>query len=366
MSPPHRKNQHQQEIEAKITTWLNSLGAIYVTNAESSVPGSPNIDFLVLKPYPFAIESIVQSRGRVHALFARRLLMQRISIAQQYGRLMPVVGILSARPADIEEKRSTEILDQIFDVMLNIDDLPGIKTLEEIFQLNQVMQIILEKGEPKNTRITDADEISDLWKEAVSITDLLQNSPFREDSIAESMRVHARQALERRQQIKSNMFMGNTRYGDVSDTHLLLTSSFLQTGFQEVIKEEVLRKLGGRFETPELNQEFRHFKLGRSLSRNAFIWVSPSQDKIALKRYVFGNLRHFTHKIREINADAWLIRSVLSQRIERLVILLGTVDAQAPNPYQVNLLEFSGWKVAPWDFLKEEPTFVRYFSDLEG
>ena len=354
------KRQIQQDVESRVKNWLKSTGVFYLENAKSSVLGSAVIDFLVTQPFPMAIE-VLWADPKVWSKQAKRILAQRINIAQQYGRYIPVVAVVSKAHIQDNGQDFSEWKElPFFDAVIDAEKLPDLWNLRENLQLNPLTQEILEKGKPHNYRLTSPDEVPSIWSESLTIEDLVRPENFPKGTIAEGIQ---RRLLK---------FCQSEGIQIIEDTRKSIVGTIV-VGYQipkmdrhklfrvldEALQDEVGKKLGGNFEKPAINLDFKEFGSYQIPRLSGIVWNAPDNRRVAI-RWITASEPHFRDKARELLAEAWMLRSLLEHPVDQVLLLLNPGNESTPSPYLVNVLESSGIIVLPWDFAESIPLFMQY------
>lgn len=346
-----KKREIRKEIKVRVREWLRNSGVTFLEDKEAISMGSEPVDFLVINPFPIVIQ--VKWFSRVMWQFkAKDILAQRINLANQYGRHMPVIAITSQEDQEIASENSL----QFFDAVIDAKKLPDFHEFRSSIKLNKLLQGILENGEPKNFHITDSQEVETMWEDSLNLSDLSKEEPFSVKTLGEQFRLLSREYLFKYKQ-QDLAYKPNIKDDDAKT--LRLSGSF-KNDFKEVLKNEIV-KFGGKFEKPKISEQWLHeYKLP---SPQPLIWQSPYGRNIAIQVLFSFDFQYKNNRARQLIADAWMIRALLENKVDDLVILLENSGDNKSTTYFINVLESSGWTVLPWDFDKKRPLFMEFILE---
>jgi len=185
------------QTKETVRRWLESegadyLGADYLVDVDlSPYKRTPyrQVDFVVLDPVPFAIEvRVPEHREREADLLrrmARRWLRRRITLAERYGRFLPLI-VVSPEVAGADG--TLPFVDAVFDA----NSLPPVRDLPSLVSLDPTTQEILRNGQPTGVEFTESEEALRLWSKSLTRDDLLRTKAFPSDTIVERSRRCAR------------------------------------------------------------------------------------------------------------------------------------------------------------------------------
>ena len=365
MSISLSRRQIQQSVESQVEDWLKVSDASYVRELQPIGLGGEVIDFLVTKPFPLAIE-ITWADPKSWRLKTKRILAQRINIARQYGRYTPVVAVVSgayssANSTDISTWRELPF----FDAVIDADCLPNLQELRQNLTLNPLTQKILEQGKPKSYHITSPEKIPQAWAESQSLEDFVRPGPYSEGTVAEGLR---RKLFEfcREEDIEILETKQKTLIGErITDRKVSNRDRFrLDSVFGEELSRQIIQKVDGYFDNSDWALSLTSNDPKYAFRLRSLVWNSSENRRVAI-RYFTVSHPHFGDKAREFLADAWILRSLIDDPVDEVVLLLSSGDRESPDPHTVNVLEANGITILPWDFAKAEPLFVQYLRSKQ-
>lgn len=364
MSTTLGRMQIQQSVESQVEDWLKASGASYLRHLKPIGLGGEVVDFLVTKPFPLAIE-VTWADPKSWRLKTRRILNQRINIARQYGRYTPVVGVVSHAYLAEEQALSRWRELPFFDAVIDADSLPNLQELRQNLVLNPLTQKILEKGKPKSNHITALEKIPEAWAESQSLEDFVRHEPYPSETVAEGLRLRLLDFCQ-----EENVEISETKQKTIIGERVVERKLSLQNRFQldsifgEELSKQTIQKVGGRFDNPDWTLSLRSEDPQYSFRLKSLIWNSPYGRRVVI-RYFTVSHPHFRNKAKEFLADSWILRSLIDNPVDEVVLLLSTGDREPPDPHTVNVLEADGITVLPWDFAKTEPLFVKYLRSKQ-
>jgi hypothetical protein len=351
-------------VESQVEDWLKASGASYVRELKPIGLGGEVVDFLVTKPFPLAIE-VTWADPKSWRLKTRRILNQRINIARQYGRYTPVVAVVSR--AYLADGQALSMWRELpfFDAVIDADSLPNLQELRQNLVLNPLTQKVLEQGKPKSDYITSIEKIPETWAESLSLEDFVRPEPYPVGTIAEGLRLRLFEFCQEENievvQAKQNTIIGERGI----ERKVSLENRFrLDSVFGNELSRQILQKAGGYFDNPDWTLSLTSEDPKYAFRLKSLIWNSPKGRRVVI-RYFTVSHPHFRHKAREFLADAWILRSLIDDPVDQVILLLGTGDRESPDPHTVNVLEADGITVFPWDFAKPEPLFVQYLRSKQ-
>lgn len=358
------KRQIQQSVESQVEDWLKASGASYLRELKPIGLGGEVVDFLVTKPFPLAIE-VTWADPKLWRLKTRTILNQRINIARQYGRYTPVVAVVSRAYLADEQALSRWRELPFFDAVIDAASLPNLHELRQNLVLNPLTQKILERGTPKSYPITSPEKISEAWADSQSLEDFVRSEPYPTETIAEGLRLKLLEFCQEENievvEVKQKTLIGER----VIERKVSLQNRFrLSSRFEDELSKQIIQKLGGHFDNPDWNLSLRSEDPKYAFRLKSLIWNSPEGRRFVI-RYFTVSHPHFRNKAKEFLADAWILRSLIDDPVDEVVLLLSTGDGESPDPHTVNVLEADGITVLPWDFAKTEPLFVQYLRSTQ-
>ncbi len=383
--PASRRTLSAQTTE-RVRRWLEDEGADFLSDVDLSPykRGIPyrQVDFVVIKPVPFAIEVEVlgphqQHRGSLLRHMARRWLRERITLAERYGRFLPLIVV-----SPLEEKfdGTLPFVDAVFDV----DNLPSVRDLTNLVSLDPYTQEILRKGQPTGVEFSEPEEILSLWSKSLTREDLLRAEAFPPDTIAEHSRWCARERIagaQSREQALPGMSVAPQPDPEEEERRhrheRARAFSGLRRCVDAALEATVVGDLGGEFVRTHVPLPGVD-RVSSAVPVRA--WHAPDGRRTVIRTYsVTGNLAPVRGQ--ELFAEARILRAFTSVPEGGLLLLL-SVEAtehtfrqsrqfsyRAPrpiDPYLVNVLEEGGWKVFPWDFAELKPEFLKYLRSRSG
>jgi hypothetical protein len=209
-----------------------------------------------------------------------------------------------------------------------------------------------------------------MWKESLNLEDLITckiargtiaerlREPFPKESLAEQLSIAARE------------YLSNDKSQNVDHPSSLLNNNEqtfkkpfrVRKEFEKILQKEIKLKCGGEFETPQIDEKFlKEYQFPKPDA--TLIWRSLDDRGVAIKLLFAIQPHNERDKANQLIADGWMIRSLLENKIDDLLILLETSENNNPMTYFINTLESVGWTVLPWDFAKESPLFIEFLSE---
>lgn len=360
-------------LEDAVRQWLESQSPhvkFLMQRREKNLP----VDFLVTNPAPIAIEILAMLPGGALIRKAKRLLAQRISLAERFGPAMPWVVVVPPEFAQISVPFA--------DLTIAFQNPPSIETLVEQIKLDSLVQSILQDGSPNEVTFSRADDVERRWEKSIGINSIWDpNSRFRTSTLASKLRDAAYETLSK---LPTGTLEFETKpIGSTGpptrnfDEDLLPLRSFAGSAkfgrrSDEIIHAFLQENLGGRV----VRRAFGRHLLSTRISVVADMWES-SNGKSAILRRIHASVAALFSKTLELNADAWMIRAFAERKPTIFLLLLGIESeyaglgtgighARRPLVRTINQLEAGGWVVVPWDFAEREPEFLGYLESLTG
>lgn len=370
-----------QELERQVQVWLDgqSDGVRYVRSTGRHLKDSLEVDFLVLQPFPFAIEMMVSSSRGAIQVRAKRFLNQRISLAERFSRFLPVIVV--TLESDFLDRFS--FADAVFSVM----DLPSIEALRENLNLDDAVQRVLKEGDPGEVHFSTSEDVVGRGCGISSFSELVSpHVTFPEKTLAQRLQrtlVPLKAEIEEGDESTSLKKMTPSKNGSMqspsrSGRNSLL--SFIRSRrvwpeFERVLYSFILERCGGEIKA-------KRFKKGGyqgQISRN--VWHASNGRRVVLRRFMTspGNI---SLRVQELIAEAWMTRAFTEGGIDAQVLLMGstggdvrevktlkgiTMAREPSGPFEIqhiNLLEGAGWTVCPWDFENEKPDFIKVLEEI--
>ena len=358
------RRQIRQSVESQVEDWLKASGASYLRELKPIGLGGEVVDFLVTKPFPLAIE-VTWADPKLWRLKTRTILNQRINIARQYGRYTPVVAVVSRAYLADGQALSTWRELPFFDAVIDADSLPDLQELRQNLVLNPLTQKILEQGKPKSNHITSLEKIPEAWAESQSLEDFVRPESYPTETVAEGLRLKLLEFCQEKNvevvEVKQKTIIGER----VIEREVSLQNRFrLDSIFGNELSKQIIQKVGGYFDNPDWTLSLRSEDPRYAFRLKSLIWNSPEGRRVVI-RYFTVSHPYFRYKAREFLADAWILRSLIDNPVDQVVLLLSTGDRESPDPHTVNVLEADGITVLPWDFAKTEPLFVQYLRSKQ-
>jgi hypothetical protein len=146
-----------------------------------------------------------------------------------------------------------------------------------------------------------------------------------------------------------------------NDEQSLRLSSRFKNQFEKIIQNAIQSRFRGEFEHPKIaGQILQEYKLPVPKS---LIWRSPDGRGVAIKILFAPQPAHENNRARQLISDAWMIRALLENKVDDLLILLERTEDNKPTTYFINTLESVGWTVLPWDFAQKRPLFMEFLFE---
>ena len=294
---------------------------------------------------------------------SKRFLAQRLSLAERFGRFLPVIVVMP-------EGSECGSRFRYADLVVEVGALPSLAELRQNLLLDPSVQRIMESGDPGEVKFSDFESIEYEWKGAVDLMQLSdERSAFPEECLAKELQ-EVLVPIRREVDAAHPSSDGDSNHG----WSWFLRSRKWSEEFTRVLHNHVEQECGGKVITKRTRVE----EIGGLTQRS--IWEAPNGDRIVLRRQSVGESA-LSHKTRELVAEAWMTRAFAENSIDGQVLLLGAGSEKArlsdsasdltrgasrsPPPIQhVNALEGAGWTVCSWDFASEEPGFIKYLKEV--
>ena len=352
-------------LDRQVKEWLEgqAIAVRYICSSQLDGGESFDPDFMVLQPYPLAIVTMANFNRSALYKKAKRFLNQRISLAERYGRFLPVIIVTP-------EGKSPDPVPYA-DGVFSVTQLPGVGEVMATVKFDDEVQRILANGDPGEVRFSDIETTNDLWSRSLSFRELADSeSVIPEGSLAHRLQktlVPLREEMESRADQNSK---GRR-------LPWYLQSRRVLDAFGEVMHGFTTDVCGGTIEA----KRFRGTGFRGQILQH--IWHSPGGARIVLRR-LMASPASIAHKAQELVAEGWLTRALAQDGIERQVLVLGNVGEEQRETetisginkmrerkrpigiQQVNLLEGAGWNVCPWDFANIEPSFIKLLKEVSN
>ena len=173
------KTEVRKELKIRVREWLIDSGVKFIEDKKPIALGSSPVDFLIIEPFLMVIE--VKWFSQFFWQFKQKdILAQRINLASQYGRYIPVVAVTSQEGEPIGEIPQFDVKRNFlfFDNVIDGENLPNFHQFRESIKLNELVQDILKRGESIDFHITDSEEVETIWKDSLNLSSFLQDKPF--------------------------------------------------------------------------------------------------------------------------------------------------------------------------------------------
>jgi len=370
--------KYKQAFKEDVGKWLVDNGAIFVTDhaIASNELSAPKLDFLVLQPFPFAIE-IVDMKGTPFQFSGpyKRFLIQRVALAQEFGPYLPfvvvLVGVPNSRVMHANRLPTVERYNLPFvDAVLQIDQLPELFSLKFALKLDSMTQHVLSSGYPKSVELSNLEQFEQRWRNALSLSDLVERNDLPPETLAQHLHEWM-VGIEPRPSRRQPESMVNQ------------VSNVLRWPY---FYHEMMKHLT-KFVRDHLGGMVRNFRIplregDRSSQLPATLWVSNNSKQIAIRHLIVGSSTTTNSRALDLLAEAWILRSIKEIPSEHLVLVLTNRDPSGDNvqmnpgnkPLQriepfldiptINSFEVAGWRVFPWDFAQTRPLFLDYLARL--
>ena len=358
--------QQRRRMEQQIREWLDrqSDTVRYVSWSDKAAGESLGTDFLVLQPFPLAIEVVTVSSPQAMRMRAKRFLAQRLSLAERFGRFLPVI---LAVPEGLEAGRGFRFADLVIEAGV----LPSLEDIRQRLSLDPSVQRIIETGDPGEVKFSESERVDDDWGGAIDLVKLSdEHADFPASSLAEALK-EVLVPIRREVDAAHPPSEEDPNHG----WSWFLRSRKWSEEFTRVLHAHVEQECGGKVITKRTRVE----ELGGLIQRS--IWEAPNGARVVLRRLSVGGTS-LPHKVPELVAEAWMTRSFAEDPINGQVLLLGggsermcskksirgAIDrisvAPPPGIHYVNVLEGGGWNVQPWDFSRAEPSFIKHLKEV--
>ena len=238
------KTEVRKELKSRVREWLIDSGVKFIEDKKPIALGSSPVDFLIIEPFLMVIE--VKWFSQFFWQFKEKdILAQRINLASQYGRYMPVVAVTSREGEQPEEIPQLDVEHNFlfFDDVIDGENLPNFNQFRTSIKLNELVQDILKRGESTDFHITDSQEVESTWENSLDLSSFLQDKPFPSGYIAERLRKLSQDCIS----IDRERKLGHNPDIKINDVQTLRLLPKFKQGFKEVIKNEI-RKFGGELE----------------------------------------------------------------------------------------------------------------------
>jgi hypothetical protein len=367
----------QREIKGKmlddrVRLWLESQGddVHFVDAFERQNMGNQDApldaDFMVLRPFPLAIMTMVRATPNARRMKEKRLLAGRIALAERFGKFLPVIVVVT-------EFCEVGDFSSYADAVFAMDSLPPIRELVGNLRLNAAIQKILEAGNPGEVAFSEYSDVQERWSKVVTFADLCdERITFRPGTLARRIQ----QALVPLQEEAEAEAAPSSRSSGRSSTEpWFIRSRRVSSEFDRVLFDFVAESCGGKVQ----ESRFREDPLRGQIFRH--VWNAPNGARVVIRRQSTSGAS-LLHKSRELIAEAWMTRAFAKEVVGQQILLLGEVGQEARTMesiggtrierydpkligiQHVNALESAGWIVSPWDFEATEPEIIRLLKEV--
>jgi hypothetical protein len=365
----------QREIKGKtlddrVRLWLESQGddVHFVDAFERQNKGNQDApldaDFMVLRPFPLAIMTMVRATPNARRMKEKRLLAGRIALAERFGKFLPVIVVVT---------EFCEIGDfsSYADAVFAMDSLPPIRELVGSLRLNAAIQRILEAGNPGEISFSEYLDVQERWSNGVTFSDLCdERIEFQPGTLAHRIQ----QALMPLRE-ETEVGPSSVSFGRSSTEPWFIRSRKVSSEFDRVLFDFVAESCGGKVQESRFRGEAFRGQIFRH------VWNAPNGARVALRRQSTSGLS-LLHKSRELIAEAWMTRAFAKEVVGQQILLLGEVGQEARTMesiggtrieryhpkligiQHVNALESAGWIVCPWDFEAKEPEIIKLLKEV--
>lgn len=371
-----------KELDDTVRQWLQSQSPeVQFVDDRSQSGEYLRADFLVLQPFPMAILTMVSRDHQNARAKAKRLLGQRIALAERFGAHLPVVVVVP--------KRKAAAVLPLADAILGADELPGIQEVKLRIQPSPEVEEVLREGEPGEVMFSTQEVASVRWSDAWTLEDLVaEKVQVQVDSLAnrlhqammhakkDSITPETRSAPQRQARASRNSTRDLAPWTNPTSSEWWVSSIRWSDAFDQVLSSFITEACGGRVET----MRYREQLFQGTLTRH--VWTTPHGGSVIIRRLTVSSAM-LSHKVDELIAEAWMTRAFVKPRLLGQVLLLGETGREAefsatsqslrvhhrktsPGIRHINALEAAGWRVAPWDFGKCEPHFVEILKELSN
>lgn len=268
-----------KEMESSVKEWLDSLEFTYITNEQSSVPGSEKVDFLVVNPKPLVIELIYISDNFYRTIKSqtKRNLSRRFSIAKSYGNETPVIAITNVK-INLEELSD---IDYIYDSFISLDEIKDNLNEINLYSLNQGFQVFLDKLKDwqKELVLTPQDELESLFSKGLSLQDLFQYEPaFPDETIAEKIRLNLLEIVKKidaNNEIEYIQKDNKIKLFNIQKNSKITSKIKPKTGqeIEKILNQKILQKFQGKFERLKPNTDSPGYLFKNKITINSVrVW----------------------------------------------------------------------------------------------
>ncbi len=344
--------------------------------------GGDDADFLVFHPTPFAIIAWAASDQASSRMKVKRLLAQRIALAERFGTHLPVVVVTQA---DTDQR-----IVHFADVVLRGDALPRVAHLCSTLHLDPRVQVILKDGMPQGeVQFSSETDIERFWSHSLSIEDLVNSGGFLPpESLAARLAAALSPLKEAECNVTADQVQRSSRAksNPESSNSLSLPSVSLSgkhwfrnqrctEAFNQTLFSFIEERCGGHITTEARRENL----LGGQTIRNN-VWVSDKGKRVVIRRHSIEE-GFSGHELKGLIAEAWMTRVLLKPKTSAQVVLLTMGDERRfrsqesivtrsrarhlPRLFEINELEAAGWHVAPWDFANEKPRFIEFLKEAD-
>jgi hypothetical protein len=367
------------DLDERVRNWLCSQSTSVHFSEDIAEKGiaknnSYAADFIVFKPFPLAIVTSA-SVAQNFRMLSKRILAQRIALAERFGNAMPVIVI-------VPEETYVHFV-HYADLVLTMDQLPDFKDLLASIKLNPDVQSIFREGKPHDVSFTDLTELRDKWNHTQSLENLSSNTQtFPNESLA--MRLQRElsplkiEAAANRAQVSLPSHHPSGSHPNqrrLQDRPWWFHSRHWSDEFDSVIFQYITEKCGGKIET----KRQRNPSQGGTIQRH--IWKSDHGQVFVIRRHIV-NPAFDSHKTNELVTEAWMTRAFITPKVSGQILLAGhygydcthgkhesqTKDKDErpflPNIHKISALESAGWLIFPWDFAEQEPKFIKFLKEV--
>jgi len=361
---------NMREAEEKLRQWLDSNNARYLWHGDDQeLP----LDCVVYSPFSVGIEIKSVSAPSAEGKRAKRDLFARIDLVDDFGPALPFVVFTVGQDLDRNPFRL------MADAVFSLDRLPSFDELRKI-RINPEVQDVLKRGAPHDVNVTDQDILEERWSRSLALSEFVDRLDFPEASLAFQIHQVALEILEAQGTGSTtervphlNPRIRPTRFDQCDSPPIRLDTLLKRRDFSQAIEDLVIRQainaVGGKIETQRVTLSSKNSNL---LTVQQPIWQLNNGRQIVLRRLAMSDM-FIDHKVRELIAEAWLLRAADSLLKPHLYLLLTDTRRDLPKPTLygprpstiskglikcINRFESAGWRVFPWDFAEQEPAFI--------
>ncbi len=356
-------------MEKTVYEWLKnqqpSLSFVQCRREVKNDANSVDVDFLVLSPTPMAIEAYAPGSYSAMMLKEKRLLYKRIALAERFGDAFPLIVVVPSH----EHPRPIPYAD----LVLSAEHLPAFDQIKSRIRRSDELNRILQEGAPSDIHLSTNENFEENWSDTITLTDLASSdAQFQEGTLAGKLHAYLQPIKERIESTPISVREGvSNRVGIRQPEPKWFQRMKRAESFEidRILFEYIEKTCGGHIERTRHRNSFTPLECN--------IWTTASGKKVLIHRKMAGALS-LRDKLKEMIAEAWLSRAFAKSKFSAQVLVLGESaqpedcptsrleDRRLMKIQHLNALEAAGWRVAPFDFQKQEPALIKILKEVQN